>query len=112
MTEGVVLNAEYDLAKPIASVMQQAGITQREFAELIGVSRVTVNRWVAGASKPSPAIHRVLSKVLIVLGVAINEGKLPANIPPAHSKTVVERQEVITRIYNEVYATLPKLNEG
>lgn len=82
-------------------ILYESGVTQRELAELIGVSRVTVNRWLAGFSTPTPAIDRVLREVLRILDRAVEAELLPGKLPPAHSKTVEERRAYIHRIYNE-----------
>lgn len=53
----------------------RAGLTQKQFALMVGVDRVTVNTWVRGRRKPlAPA--RVTA-ALRVLQRAIDRGDLP-----------------------------------
>lgn len=97
---------ETRLDKAISDTLVSSGLTQRELAKLIGVSRVTVNRWLALECQPSPAIRRYLRKALTVLGQAVEEGALPAGLPAPHSKTVNDRWEKISAVYNRVEADL------
>lgn len=57
--------------------INRAGITQREFAELAGMSRVTVNRWVMGEREPQPANRKAAEDTLSKLNDLIEDGKLP-----------------------------------
>jgi transcriptional regulator with XRE-family HTH domain len=103
----VMTMTDRQLAKLISDTLNQSGLTQRELAKLVGVSRVTVNRWLALECQPSPAIHRYLSKALIVLNVALAEEALPANMPAPHSKTVDDRWATISSVYKRIEAELP-----
>lgn len=82
----------------LVSVLESSGITQREFADLVGVTRVTVNRWVAGLSAPSPAIDRVVHDVAFILSLAVSEGWLPGNLPAAHGRTIEDRKRRLEKI--------------
>ena len=82
----------------LLTVLEDTGITQREFADLVGVTRVTVNRWVAGLSSPSPAIDRVVRDVVFVLSVALDEEWLPGNLPAAHGRTIEDRRQRLDKI--------------
>ena len=42
-----------DFPKEIKRIRQRSFLTQQEFANVIGVSFSTVNRWEAGRSKPN-----------------------------------------------------------
>lgn len=42
-----------DFPKEIKRIRQRSFLTQQEFANLIGVSFSTVNRWESGRSKPN-----------------------------------------------------------
>lgn len=92
----------------LLTVIDEAQITQRELAQMVGVSRVTVNRWVRGLAVPSPAIERLLRDVCFVLDVAIAEQMLPGNLPPAHSKTLEDRWEMLQGIYKKAYRVANK----
>lgn len=57
--------------------IKAAGLTQQEFAALVGSSRVTVNLWVNGTNMPHRYIREKLTEVLTALGAAVAEEKLP-----------------------------------
>lgn len=42
----------------------KSGITQKEFAKIIGVSQPTVNRWVTGDRRPSLASIEKLQEII------------------------------------------------
>jgi len=92
-----------DDVKALLTVLDEAQISQREFAKMVGVSRVSVNRWAAGLAVPSPAIGRLVTDVVYVLQVAITEGLLPGNLPQAHGKTVEERWEMLQDIFTKAH---------
>ena len=48
------------------TVVAQAGLTQKEFAEVCGVSRITANTWVRGKMNP----HRYIKTKVADLGDA------------------------------------------
>ena len=81
------------------SVIERAGLTQGEFADLIGVTRVTVNLWVNGGT-PSPYLTRVCDGMLNRLQEAIDAEYLPAPLlemhPTQHNKE--ERRETIRAV--------------
>ena len=59
------------------SIIEQAGITQGEVAELLGVSRVTVNKYCKGHAQPHSLIAKRVARFLALLESKITEGKLP-----------------------------------
>lgn len=46
------------LAKKIRQLRSTMGVTQEQFAAIVGVTVSTVNRWEHGKSKPSPLALR------------------------------------------------------
>lgn len=42
------------------------GISQADFAQMIGVSVATVNRWENGAYKPSKIMRKIMTEKLMV----------------------------------------------
>lgn len=60
-------------------VIDKAGLTQAQFASLVGVSRVTVNTWVMGRYRPGNAVRERVIRALGLIKQAFNEGKLPIN---------------------------------
>lgn len=57
--------------------LANSGLTQKEFADLCGVSRVTVNLWARGKMQPHLYIKDRVSGVVDALAEAIQAGKLP-----------------------------------
>ena len=47
----------------IKKIRESLNKTQEEFATLIGVSFVTINRWESGEVKPSPIARRQLERI-------------------------------------------------
>lgn len=56
-------------AQEIKELRNQLGLTQEKFAKRIGVSFMSVNRWEAGATKPSKLAVKAM-KVLALEVVA------------------------------------------
>lgn len=52
----------------LESYLQQSGLTQEAFGKTVGVSGVTVHRWVAGKSRPS---WSMFAKIEAVTGGAV-----------------------------------------
>jgi DNA-binding transcriptional regulator YiaG len=50
-------------AKVARKARQVTGLTQREFAKLIGANHITVSKWENGARKPSRVALRLLDLV-------------------------------------------------
>lgn len=63
------------------SLIKKSGVTQQEFAELVGVGRVTVNLWVRGKMNPNPEVRDNVLWHLDMLDHAMENGDLP---PPEH----------------------------
>ncbi len=59
------------------SAIASAGLTQAEFAKLVGVSRVTVNTWVRGKMHPHHFISDKVDAALARLRKATRAGTLP-----------------------------------
>lgn len=57
----------------------KAGLTQVEFAEIVGVSRVTVNMWSRGRVKPSRFVRVKVLKTLSAIRKAVENKSLPAD---------------------------------
>lgn len=65
------------------TTISRAGLTQREFADLVGVSRVTTNMWVTGKMAPHRFIKDNVEAVLLALNTAIENDQfpLPKSVP-------------------------------
>lgn len=58
-------------------ILFDAGITQGEFAQIVGVSRVTVNMWSKGKTIPNRFRERKIQRVLAAVKSALGAKKLP-----------------------------------
>lgn len=58
-------------------IIAQAGLTQREFAELCGVTRTTVNLWTTGKMEPHRFIKDSVEAQLEGVARSVAEGTLP-----------------------------------
>ena len=59
------------------SLIDKAGLTQKEFAELCSVSRVTVNLWVSSKMSPHRYIRERVAEALDTVAQALGSGRLP-----------------------------------
>jgi transcriptional regulator with XRE-family HTH domain len=59
------------------SLIEKAGLSQGEFADLCNVSRITVNLWVNGRMKPHRYLHAGVKQALEEVQTAIDEKRLP-----------------------------------
>jgi len=75
--------------------IKRAGLGQKEFADLIGVSRVSVNHWVKGKSKPGKHTVDKCRKQLQLVGAAHKLKFLPADIPIMCNSNVESRKAYI-----------------
>lgn len=63
------------------SIVAASGLTQKEFAALVRVARVTVVHWMQGRNQPSRHIAPRLTQVLKRLSAAVEAGTLPPQTP-------------------------------
>lgn len=82
-------------------VVTQAGMTQKEFARLCGVDRVTVNLWVRGKMQPHKFIRDNIVTLLSNVSAAVQAQKLPLPEGTPHAK----RQDLIDAIMAPAKAT-------
>lgn len=59
------------------SLIEKAGMTQAEFAELVGVTRTTVNHWVRGKMNPNRYLKAHVSSIMEGIAAAVTAGELP-----------------------------------
>ncbi len=76
-------------------IIERAGLTQGEFAELIGVSRNTVNLWMNGPRRPHFLLRRRVDKALELLKKAVDDARLPGAMPPPRPGHTEERAQYI-----------------
>ncbi len=58
-------------------IIEKAGLTQREFAQICAVSRATVNLWVNGHMNPHRYIRSTVQSKVAMLQRAVTRGLLP-----------------------------------
>lgn len=81
-------------------LIKEAGLTQGEFAELIGVSRASVNTWVSGG-RPAKFLRPVVKLYLDWLRECIKDNVLPQELEgaPAVNGNMGLRMEIIKRLW-------------
>lgn len=86
--------------------LDDAQVTQTEFAAILGVSRITTNRWIRGAM-PSPLARRSAQALLDELAKAVEAGLLPGSLVdlPPSKHTVEERRQLIDAALEQVRLT-------
>lgn len=63
-------------------IVSEAGLTQKEFAAICGVSRVTANLWMRGHAKPHMFIQDRVRMVLNDIQFSLTANQLPVTAPP------------------------------
>ena len=84
---------EYDF-----SVIAEAGLTQQDFADLLGVSRVSVNYWCNGKVEPHQWIKDDVGALLARLREAVNAGRLPVQLPDLREVTRASRRAALEEV--------------
>lgn len=59
------------------TIIKRAGMSQLEFATLVGVNRVTANLWVRGKMSPHRFISQKIAQVIEAMQSAIDHQELP-----------------------------------
>ena len=71
------MSGEYDY-----DVIKRAGVSQGELAQLVGLSRITINKHIkAGTGPLSPNDDRILKEALRRLDSAVRLNVLPQKLP-------------------------------
>lgn len=58
-------------------IVTRAGLSQQQFAELVGVTRVTVNTWFTGRHRPSPYYRQRVQAALKAIQSMVKDKQLP-----------------------------------
>lgn len=80
------------------STIGRSGVTQEQFAALVGVSRVTVNTWVAGKFRPRNPVRSRVGRAIKMLNDAVETGLLP--VPTDN------RRLAVNVVLDSIYKTL------
>lgn len=59
------------------TILEKAGLSQREFADLVGVSRITVNTWVTGKHQPADHVRPRVLAAIKHLTAMVRDKQLP-----------------------------------
>ena len=81
-------------------IIPKAHLTQLQFADLVGVSRVTVNTWVKGKFSPRADLRDRVLRALDLIAKAVAAGKLPVAADGTDEKTRA-RLAIITAALNK-----------
>lgn len=73
------------------SLVAKAGLTQSEFAALVGANRISVNHWVNKRRTPHRHLAPRVKKALQLIARAVEAGRLPGAIPGTGARTRKER---------------------
>jgi putative transcriptional regulator len=57
-----------EVGKLIRELRLKTGLTQEQFAAVLGVTFPTVNRWENGRNQPSPIAMKQIEKMLLEMG--------------------------------------------
>lgn len=79
------------------TLIDKAGITQAEFAEMIGITRTTVNMWVKGKMRPNRYIRGFVGAVLASMEAAVQAGELPLTGKVPKHERAKKLSEVLNR---------------
>jgi DNA-binding XRE family transcriptional regulator len=77
------------------SVLKESGVTQTQFAAMVGVTRVTVNTWVARKFAPNKSKQKLVAAALVALRAAIERKDLP--------KTVLVRHKTVSAYLDTIF---------
>jgi transcriptional regulator with XRE-family HTH domain len=84
------------------SIVEKAGLTQTEFANLVEVNRITVNNWVRGRTNPHKIWHDRCRKQLGLLRAAVKLKLLPGDLPKPGKNVAEERARKIRATLRKV----------
>jgi plasmid maintenance system antidote protein VapI len=71
---------QYTLAQKIASLLQEAGLTQADLAKMLDLERASINTWIQGRHIPT---NKNIEKLSIIFGIGVDwfldeEARFPA----------------------------------
>jgi DNA-binding XRE family transcriptional regulator len=92
------------------SVLAKAGLTQDDFAKLVGVSRVSVNMWMRGKVKPHTLVHDKITKLLVSVEYAVDNGFLPLQERLARGERFSARKAALVAALKHRAAAAATLN--
>ena len=72
------------------SVIDKAGLTQAQFASLIGTSRSVANPWINQKQKPGRFYAPIVDRALALLKVAVRRRELP--IDESHTQRMLQQR--------------------
>lgn len=82
------------------SIIDRAGVTQGQFASLVGVSRVTVNTWVNGRFHPRGHARDTVIRLVKLLHEAHEAGTLPVQVVDKRQATEAALKDISAKLNN------------
>jgi hypothetical protein len=80
------------------TILKDTTVSQGEFAQLVPVSRATVNSWVLGKSVPQPKFEKKVRQLLVVLRMARDARMLPERLTPVKRSDKETRMIAIRKV--------------
>ena len=80
---------KYQIGARIRKYRENRGLTQKKFADLIGVSNGRVSNWEQGINRPDADILADICRVLEVSPSELLDVKLPTDELTDHERTVI-----------------------
>ena len=77
------------------SPFTNAGLLQREVADIVGVCRATVNRWYRNQTQPHTLINKRLGQILERVEQAVDDGDLPLNASLAKDERMPRLRKIL-----------------
>lgn len=93
---------KYQIGARIRKYRENRGLTQKSFAELIGVSNGRVSNWEQGINRPDADILADICRVLEVSPSELLDVKLPTDELSDHERKVIQSYRVKKELQHSV----------
>jgi len=87
------------------TIVTKAGISQSDFAKIIGVSRVSVSKWMTGKAAPHHLHAKRIGQLVTAVHMATEAGDLP--LPKG-----LDSNQVVRRVKQVLVTHLQELKAG
>jgi transcriptional regulator with XRE-family HTH domain len=87
------------------SIIAKAGLSQTDFSKIIGVSRVSVSKWVTGKAKPHQLHTKRITQLVTAIQMATEAGDLPLPKGMDSSQVVRRVKQILVTRLQELKAT-------
>lgn len=93
---------KYEIGTRIRKYREERGLTQKEFAELIGVSNSRVSNWEQGVNRPDADILADICRALEVSPSELLDVKLATEELSAHERKVIQAYRMKTDLQHAI----------